>query len=434
MRAVDLVTHFRAMWYRRWLIAGGAMACGLLVFGVLRVVNPVYRSETSLFVVPASGNAASDTELRRLTVAYLSKSSDPVVLLDAAQRAPGTPTAQALRKSVKVTSPTTGELRVLAKGTTPEDASRLANAMSDAMSRAVSREESAARLREAQPLDEELAALAQRIGELPASDPVRTLLTAQRTATAQARLDVLTGARNRLDVVQHAQSRDAVRTPRTARDSLLAFLLAGIVLSEASALLARRRGGFEGRDPVRALESWTELPVFRVPIDGAALDESAAAMLYLTAEDDGTTVVLAPLSPGRWTRAGVARLLSAAAEVHGAATWVHFGEATDDPLALPEKVYVVQPPQTSGAKPQAVLAALPSRPGPTIVSADSWESVALLQVAANRPLPCLLLIDAHQARKTDFDEASRVLTYAGANPTAVAVVVGPRNRWGTAGS
>ncbi|MDT7550652.1 MAG: hypothetical protein QOE84_3046, partial [Actinomycetota bacterium] len=425
---VDLLSHFRAIWHRRWYIVSGAVAAGLVVFVIASLVRPSYQADATLFIVPANSAGSSDpTELRRLTIAFLDKTDDRQVLSDAAPLTPGQPTPQQLHQRFTASSPADGELHVKGTADNAADAATLTNVVSDALSRAADRLANDTRTRELAPLTAELADLTQEIAALPPGDRRLGPLVTQRNATVQARLASLAAPRNRLDVVHRAQSREASRSPRRALDALLAFVLGLIVGCETAALLARRRDGLEGRDPVAALESWTSLPVFRLPIGDVGADESAALLLYLGA-DGISTVLAAPLNPGERSAQGIARMLSTAATLTGGATWVDLADHRDAPAPPNSDVRVIRlsPDAHHAANgPVRLVESLPPDSGWVFVSASTWEATALLQVAADVPTSCLLVVDAREARRPEFIEAVRVLSYAGAAPAAVAVVVAP---------
>lgn len=422
---MDTGTHLRAIWRRRGWIIAGAVLVGLAVL-LLRMAAPsTYTAQATLFLVLGEREAnLNDGSLRRLTAAYVQLRNDESVIADAARRA-GEP-ASALAASVSTSSGVDGQVVVTASRPTAQEAAVVANAFADAVSNGARRDQIEAQRRELAPLDAELQATRQQLEELPPGSSEAQQLESRAARAEQARIDRLAAPRTRLDVVERAQPREAVRTPRPRRDAGLAFVLALILLSELAALRAARRQALEGPDAVAALEEWTTLPVFRVGATKSSPDETAAAVRFLRSDSPAPErlIALAPLAPldaSPASKRAIAEFVGAVAEAEGSTTWLDLdgsGALGDRSTAVVHRV-----------EPDIDEVRRWLRPGATAVaSAEAWESPALVRLGEVAPVVAALVVDAGAARRKGFEEAVRVLGLAAVQPVAVLVVEPPR-RW-----
>jgi capsular polysaccharide biosynthesis protein len=420
---MDVATHLRAIWQRRYLVLGGALLVGLAVFA-LRAFTPVtYTSTAVLFVVPGGGEVADvQGEIRRLTAAYADLVDDEQVLSDTAAATGLSPNQ--VGRLTQVASAEGGQVAVTATGDSPEASAELANAVAGALSAGAAREQEQAVARELAPLDAEIEALQEQI-EADDSDAVAGL-TARQQAVFQSRVQQLSQARARLDVVNAARPASAVSAPRPARDAVLAFLLALIVQAELAALLAARRAGLEGRDPVKVLREWSELPVFRMGDSRRGPDQSAAALLHVRSSAAGAAadvvVSLAPTSDPASTDAALARMLEAGVAAYGSSVLVDLRGHGAGTEVLPPGTSVVT---LSRSEVDDVLrgAARPVSWGPfAMLVAQTWEDSDFLLLTCALDASTLVVVDAETVRRPDLQQTIATLNDARTPARGVLVV------------
>ena len=412
---MDTGTHLRAVWQRRWLVLGAALAVAAVVFGIRSAQEAVWTTEAQLYLVV--GDQDRPEAVERLTVLYGETLEQPEVVADTITRAGLTVDAADLRRRVAVESPSEGRLDVTANGSTPEQSVRLANAAADALSAGAAREQAARALEEAAPLAQEVADLSAQVAALPVEDPSRVLLEGRLQRADAARLGVLGEERVRLDVVRRPEAASAERAPRPARDAALALVLALILGAEASALLAARRRGLEGADPVPQLERWTGLPAFRVGPGRHGPDEAPAAVRFLRA-DARTAAVPRPALAHPGSAAGVHRVVGELAEGGARVTWFDLAAEPAVTSGLPKGVDV----RRRDGRPLALATEGADRR--VVVSTAAWEDRGLMQ-AVDQVTATSPWWSTRTAREPDVAEALRVLAYADLSPAAVLVVEGP---------
>lgn len=419
---MDTGTHLKAIWQRRWQVVAAALLAALAVFTLRASSTTIWTSEASLFLAPAAGAAAQEGDVARLTAAYVELIFDPGVSADAVRRDGGAVSLADLTDLVEVSSTAGGEITVSGHGLSAGAATTLTNAVADALSVGARADQVEALRRDLDPLDAELASLAQQLASLRAGAPDQARLLNLQDRALTARIDQLAAPRARLDVVRRARAADAQSSPNALRDAVLAFLLVAIVAAEVAAVRAARRQGLDVGDPVQLLGSWTSLPVFRLDEDGGA-DQRAAALRFLDANTAGLPVLyLAPLNPTPATQQGVGRMVEAVFERYGPGEWTQLESAT--PSTPPQGVLRPDPGELAGLARRLV------RSGPLVISAPGWESEALLDSATALPGVCLLVVDVDEGRRPLVQEALRVLSYTGLPPLGVLVVVGRSpSRW-----
>ncbi|MCU1692038.1 MAG: hypothetical protein JWM64_1129 [Frankiales bacterium] len=375
-----------------------ALLVGGLVLGARLAQEPVYTVDADLFLVAGDVNGSDqDAEVERLSVFYAQIVNDPRVVADVARRAGRPLTDGELRGHLDVSSPSKGQLTVTVQQPTAVRAVRLASAVGDAMALAATRDQDAARDRDLAPLQTELAAVASGLRSVGGDDAARQALLDRQQRALEARGERLAARPARLDVVRRPTGPgSAVRTPDAARDGVLAFLVTLVLAAEVAALLAARRKGLEGRDPVPALTAWTGLPVLRVGANHNGPDETVAAARMLRGLADGGPVRLAALDPSPAAVEG-AEAVQTAVEA-GASARAGVGRALGE--GSPGRVQVLA----------------------------SWDDPQLFEEAERAPGVCALVVDARLVRQPGLEEAVRVLGYGGAAPAALLVVDGRRRR------
>lgn len=411
---MDTGTHLRAIWRRRVPVLLLALLAAAAVFGVRSAATVTYRAQADLYLVPGSDDQNDDVEIRRLTAFYGEIVRDPRVTQDVVRRSRLDLSPDAVQDLVTVTSPQAGQLTVLAQQPTGARAAALADAAGEALSAGAAQDQAQAQRLELAPLNAELASLRDQLAAAPAGSSAQAQLQARVDRAEQARLDRLGAARARLDLVRRAQVEDAVRAPRPARDATLAFLLVLVLAAEGAALLAARRRGIEGGDPVLPLEAWSGLPVFRSGRGRHGPDETGALSRYLRKDAGERPVYLVGLTSSAVSDAAVERVARAAAAQAPTPTRVAL---VPDGAPLPEAQDGVE---VLGTPP----ATLPRR---SLVTAASWTDDRLLGLAGSAPGSCALVVLAARVRRPQLDEALRVLRLSGLAPSCL--VVDEATRW-----
>ncbi len=404
---MDTGTHLRAIWRRRVPVLLLALLAAAAVFGLRSAATVSYRAQADLYLVQGSAGQNDDAEVSRLTALYAEFVRDPRVVADLLRRSRLPVRPADVQDLVTVTSPEAGQLTVVAEQPTAARAAALADATGEALSAGAAKDQAEAQKVELEPLTGELTALRTQLAQLPDGDPGRELLQARLDRADQARVDRLSAVRARLDLVRRAQADDALRAPRPTRDATLAFLLVLVLAAEAAALLAARRKGLEGGDPVPSLEAWSGLPVFRTGAGPHGPDESGTSARFLRKDAAGRPVYLIGLTPAPSTDDALERVAAAVATQ---------GAATPRVALLPEGA---PPPPVKGGK---VLTAAPRALPPTaLVTASTWTDDRVLALAADAPGACGLVVLARQVRRPELEEALRVLRLAGLAVSCVVV-------------
>lgn len=425
---MDAGTHLRAIWRRRVLVVGGAIAVGLVVF-VLRSMAPAtYTSSAVLFVVPGGGDARDvEGEVRRLTATYAALADDRAILRDAAARTMGITEEEAGRRTV-VAESDDGQVQITATGVSAVAAADLANATATALAAAADLEQTDALRRDLAPLDVELQTLAAQAASSDAAGADANELVARQRAVFQARLERLGLSPARLDLVDAARAGMAERTPDPVRDSVLALLLALIVLAELAAIRAARRAGLEGRDPLSTLREWSHLPVFRIGSSKSGPDQSTSSLLHTRssgpAHSDGFVMALAPLTSPVALDSAVRHLLRASIEIFGRATLLDVRSDTEQaaPASTSEPWETLRP---SPADIEATLrsSAHLSSPQPvTVLVGDCWDSPEFLMLSQALGALTTVLVDAATVRRPSLQESLSALQESRTPPVALLVL------------
>lgn len=414
---MDTGTHLRAIWRRRWLVLAAATALALVVLLLRASQAPIYSTSSDLFlVVPQSSGDATATN-DRLTASYSELIRDERIVADLLRRSALPLSPADVRADVSVASPGSGQLTVTARESTPERSARLANAAALSLSAGADGNEAEVVKRQLAPLQSDIDALTTQLETVPGGSPAATALNAQIGSAASSKATLISAPRVRLDVVRPADPLDATHTPNPVRDAVLAFLLGFIVAAEAAALLAARRRGLEGRDPVPSLEAWSALPVFRVGPNRYGPDEGAAALRFLQAGSPGA-LYLVPVLASPASGVAVRTLLQLLADAPDRASWLPLSAELGGP-AGPAGVDMLRSPAELPATEQSAV----------LVSAPAWEDPALLALAETAPGRCALIVDAGRVREPQLREALRVLGYADLSPQLLLVVESAQAGW-----
>lgn len=421
---MDVGTHVRSIWQRRYLVLGGALLVGLAVFGLRVSVPTTYTSTAVLFVVPGGGEVPDvQGEIRRLTATYADLVDDEQVLAQAGEAVSLTVEQTGARSTV--VSADSGQVTLETTGATAQQSTALADALSVALAAGADREQEQVRSRELSPLDAELSALSTQLATAEGAEAAA--LESRREAVFASRVQQLSQPRARLDVVNAARPANAVATPRPGRDAVLAFLLALIVQAELAALIGARRAGLEGRDPAKVLRVWTDRPVFRLGESRRGPDQSPAALLHLrtgSVQAGGDLVVsLASTAGPELTAAALAQMLDAGLAAFGAIVLIDLRHAPAlEPDDGPGHQAVVRPGRSEV---DAVLrhGAQPSTWGPcAVLVADSWEDPDFLLLTRALDSATLVVVDASTVRRPDLQQTIDTLDDARTGAKGILVV------------
>jgi len=209
-----------------------------LVFGALSLQSKVYQANAQLIVTAgqvASGQQAIQDETPFLATTYATLAQTRPVLADAAKRSGLHIDEQTASDRISVQTPNNiGYLEISATGPSPQDATALDAAISDALVNAVQIQQQQALQEQIGPLQTKLQQLANQIAPLSANDPQRAILLTQYQALAQSLENAEVQPQNRVDVVSTAEAGSSPVAPKPKRDSLLALVTALVVLAELS--------------------------------------------------------------------------------------------------------------------------------------------------------------------------------------------------------
>jgi non-specific protein-tyrosine kinase len=129
-----------------------------------------------------------------------------------------------------------GFLTITASGDTPQLARRLASAVSRALIASVAEQQARTLEQDLQSVNAEIASIASQLDALPANAPSRSVLQARYEALLQSQTARRAEPQNRIEVVAPARLSSEPVSPTPTRDSVLGFVVAVIVVSEAFVL------------------------------------------------------------------------------------------------------------------------------------------------------------------------------------------------------
>lgn len=304
---MDLAEHFRTIWRRRGRVVLASLLIAAGVFAWSRSRPPVYRAVALLSVTP--GRAPGETNVEEhtlfLTRTYAELATTRPVLEEAAMRSrlPISGLAVAERVSAQP-STEVGFIRLSATGSTPPQATRLAQAISSTLVDVV-RTRHAHNLEETlAPVDAELAEIEQGLRAAPADSTARLALQARYEALLRATGESRLRPSDQVTVVAEANAGPLPVSPKPTRDALLAFLAALVVNAELAVVLASLADRFSGRGEDDEVAEVTGLPVLaRVPSgQGDEVVEAFRSLrtnlLFMETDAPMRTVAVVSVDPG----------------------------------------------------------------------------------------------------------------------------------------
>jgi polysaccharide biosynthesis transport protein len=246
---MDLAAHFRIIlrsWKRILLVA---VLVGVFVFLFTNRSARVYRATELLAVTPSdTGSGQSNADQAN----YLAQSY--ALLVDTPKVAGGAGRASGLDLTTdEVESLTSasavgdlGFIEVYAKGPSPADARKLADAVSRTLIADVQRTEAQALAEDIAPLAEQRARLQTQLDALPPNSPEAASIQANIDAINQVEAERRAKPANRINVSAAARAADAPIAPHPLRSAIIACIIAAILAGEAI-VISRAIGDRIGR-------------------------------------------------------------------------------------------------------------------------------------------------------------------------------------------
>src|SRR5689334_20280823 len=305
---MTLADHMRVIATNWWRILLVAAAFGALAYLYSNSQANVYESATLLSVAPGLGNENSQNvtsdELSFRAEYYAAIARTITVAGAGAKRANLniTPTEAASRVGT-LTNQTSGFILLKGKGPTPVAAQALTQGTGDALKNYVTTEQQ-------QVVDERVRLLQGRITVLTAQQRTvspnsadYSLLAQQIAATRLAIADAQTTLPFSISTVTPAIFNNTPVSPTPARDSLLAFLIAGIIVAEALVIIRAFSDRFARSQDAAGISEFTGLPVLAMIPRGRGPDVVEAFrtlrtnLLFLEGAGRPRTVALVSPNP-----------------------------------------------------------------------------------------------------------------------------------------
>ncbi|MBW3555305.1 MAG: polysaccharide biosynthesis tyrosine autokinase [Actinobacteria bacterium] len=305
---MELSQHFRTIWRRRWRILGASVVVAVLV-GSWSLTRPnLFRASATLAVT--SGRATAGESVTRddtlfLTRTYAELAETPPVVADAALQSDLSLTnAEAVRRLKARAHDDVGFVTLSATGPSPGDATDLAAAGAQALIAAVAEQQDEALQEALAPLEAEVEEVGDRLAALEPGSPDRTPLQARYAALLGSATERRLQPVDRLAVISPARSEPSPVSPAPARDALLALLVALVVNSELTVVLAALSDRFSGEDPELEVTDVTGLPVLaRIPARGEetmleAFRTLRTNLMFMDSLEQVRTVAVVSVDPG----------------------------------------------------------------------------------------------------------------------------------------
>jgi len=252
------------IYQRKWIVLGASLAVALLVFG-WRTTQPKTFQATALIAVE-QGKAQQSNDATEESALFTSKSyaelatTRPVLARAGAAVQPPLDLATVERRAT-VASSRGGFIDVSATGPNPAAATRLGDALSQALVDTVTNRQSQQTTALLQPAQAQIAELETRLNDLAPNDLRRETLRLQYEALVQNAAETRLRPVDRLSVVTPAHADDAPVSPHPKRDAVVAFLLAFIVNSQLAVFLSRLGDRFGEEDVAAAISAEIGLPI-----------------------------------------------------------------------------------------------------------------------------------------------------------------------------
>jgi len=346
---MDLFSHFRIMWRRKWQIVVGALLVAVIVFGFEHLEPKVYQATAQLGVVVgqdiANNSGTSQTDTLFLADTYANLADTVPVVRDSIKRSGlhiDQDTASG-RLSVQA-STTVGVVTVAANGPSTISATALANGMVSALVNAVTTSQQQQRTAQLTPALVQLQQLEQQLAAMSASDPSRANLQTEITALQQSITNEEVIPLNSVSIIAPASAGSAPVAPKPKTTAILAFVTALVVLAELMVVMEIVSDRFStvlGDDDIRQV---TGLPVLAHIPEGGGPETTEAfrtlrtSLLFMVAAEEVRTIAVVSPDPGAG-KSFVSLHLARSASESGVATVVIDGDlrrpVIDRELRLP---------------------------------------------------------------------------------------------------
>jgi len=261
---MDLTEHLRLIYQRKWMILGASLAVALLVFG-WRTTKPKTWAATSLIDVVSSrgqqGDAVTETDALFASKSYAELATTRPVLARAGAAVQPPLDVPTVEKEAKASSARAGYIDVKVIGATPEAATQLADALSQALIDTVVTRQSQQTTALLQPAQAQITELETRLNEMAPNDQRRETLRLQYEALVQKAAETRLRGVDRLSIVAPAHVAGGPVSPHPKRDALMALVVALILNSELAVFLVRLGDRFGEEDVATAIGTEVGLPV-----------------------------------------------------------------------------------------------------------------------------------------------------------------------------
>jgi capsular exopolysaccharide synthesis family protein len=305
---MTLADHMRVIATNWWRILLVALAVGALAYLYSNSQANVYQSATLLSVAPGLGNenqqqvTSDDLAFRAEYYAAIARTS--TVAGAGARRAHlNISSTEAASRVSTLTNQTSGFILLKAKGPTPRDAQLLGQNTAEALKAYVNTEQQNV-------VDQRVALLQGRIrayqlereNTTPGSQE-RFQLDQQISATQVVITTTRTTLPFAISTVTPAIFNSSPVSPTPARDSLLAFMIAGIIVAEALVILRAFSDRFARSQDAAGISEFTGLPVLAMIPRGRGPDVVEAFrtlrtnLLFLEGAGRPRTVALVSPNP-----------------------------------------------------------------------------------------------------------------------------------------
>jgi receptor protein-tyrosine kinase len=266
---VDVAEHVRTILQNWWRILVVSVLVAATVYVADASRAKVYQATAELQVtsaLAANGQATTDsTNFLTQTYAALGESV-PVVVSARDKSGLKIGASEAASRLSVAQEPGIAFLKIKATGPSPRDATALARGESEALIDAVTTQQTNHQLQDVAALTANLNNLKAQLAALPANDPGRTALNDQISNAYTAIANRQSQAQDRIDVASPAVADSGPISPKPLRDSLLALVVAFVVIAELWVVVRAVGDRFAATDDSADIMKLLGLPVLaRIP-------------------------------------------------------------------------------------------------------------------------------------------------------------------------
>lgn len=294
----------RVIWRRKWRILAVALVLAAVVYFRSDSAAETFRAEGLLLAV-AGDNASPNAAARLGRTAAALAATRPIAVkaaTDAKLRIGATETLV----RVNATASGDGFVTLVATGTSPRDAERLAGAVADALVATVRLRQEAVRKEVLGPAEVDLADVERRLTsrDLPPDAPLRTALLARYQELSRAITATRLVPLDRLEVASSARASSSPVAPTPARDALLTFLAALFAFSVVAVAVEALSDRLSTERPAEEATRLTGLPVLaEIPRSGGvevieAFRALRTSLMFMSTSDRLRTLAVVSVDPG----------------------------------------------------------------------------------------------------------------------------------------